>query len=529
MSYKTCHDVKLESYQCGPAAWLLKHRKQKGLGCFYSTGFGKTLTSVSVSVSLFKANVITNIVGITPKSLVENLKSGFKQCGGPDALRTLKATRFVTYEKVQSDPSSAGHISSSTLIILDEAHRLRESGTSTYKTIKDLCSRAGKVLILTATPMVNSPGDALSLLRLFAPDLELKTTTPAGFRSAVQHLVAFPDVDKSSEFPTLIKEVVWVTLDSNQASAIQAYDRKTSKVQSSAGKNSYLVKTRQLSLGIPPTPSSKLYALAKTLDKYPGRALVFTEYLQSGVDYITDFLRARLVGQKVEALTGKTDANKRVELVNLFNTKRVDVLVMSSAGQEGLDFKEVRSIHHVNADWNPADVDQKDGRGRRYRSHSNLPASERVVRSFQYISLPVNKSNKCDNQVGGECTEFHLYEVEQKKRREIGKYMAELINASIPHLCDEPPQVTKPVADKGNKRIPMCSAALLPVGFSFDGFNGHRYQVVQTPRGKRWKHVGEHDDDISLSEVLKKVHRLPGRAVRFSDIPEEPRRRQRLG
>ncbi len=43
-------------------------------------------------------------------------------------------------------------------------------------------------------------------------------------------------------------------------------------------------------MGLPPKPSSKLLALSATLEKYPGRALVFTEFLIKGVDYIVAHL-----------------------------------------------------------------------------------------------------------------------------------------------------------------------------------------------------------------------------------------------
>lgn len=51
-------------------------------------------------------------------------------------------------------------------IIVDEAHRYRNSSTESYEKLKTIC-RGRSVILLTATPFNNSPADILSLLSLF--------------------------------------------------------------------------------------------------------------------------------------------------------------------------------------------------------------------------------------------------------------------------------------------------------------------------------------------------------------------------
>ncbi len=51
-------------------------------------------------------------------------------------------------------------------IIIDEAHRFRNSDTTNYEKLKNLC-RNKKIILLSATPFNNSPADILSLLELF--------------------------------------------------------------------------------------------------------------------------------------------------------------------------------------------------------------------------------------------------------------------------------------------------------------------------------------------------------------------------
>ena len=52
------------------------------------------------------------------------------------------------------------------MVVIDEAHRFRNSDTTNYEKLKNLC-RNKKVILLSATPFNNSPVDILALLELF--------------------------------------------------------------------------------------------------------------------------------------------------------------------------------------------------------------------------------------------------------------------------------------------------------------------------------------------------------------------------
>jgi len=52
------------------------------------------------------------------------------------------------------------------VVVIDEAHRFRNSDTETYEKLKNIC-RERKVVLLSATPFNNSPEDILALLELF--------------------------------------------------------------------------------------------------------------------------------------------------------------------------------------------------------------------------------------------------------------------------------------------------------------------------------------------------------------------------
>ncbi len=55
------------------------------------------------------------------------------------------------------------------LVVVDEAHAFRSERTRRYHALAELC-RDARVVLLTATPVNNAPGDLRALLRLFAAD-----------------------------------------------------------------------------------------------------------------------------------------------------------------------------------------------------------------------------------------------------------------------------------------------------------------------------------------------------------------------
>ena len=66
---------------------------------------------------------------------------------------------------------------------------------------------------------------------------------------------------------------------------------------------------------------------------------------------------------------------------------RLSVLMASRAGAEGINLENVRHVHILEAQWNPAIVDQVIGRAIRICSHARLPMEERTVEVKIYVSV----------------------------------------------------------------------------------------------------------------------------------------------
>jgi len=119
-------------------------------------GLGKSIIASLIAKVNRKRGVI-----LCPPGLIsewENYMSDF----GLSSWKVLSsgnidfAEKFVRKEK--ADPIE--------IVIIDEAHRFRNSDTTNYEKLKNLC-RNKKVILLSATPFNNSPVDILALLELF--------------------------------------------------------------------------------------------------------------------------------------------------------------------------------------------------------------------------------------------------------------------------------------------------------------------------------------------------------------------------
>ena len=146
-----------------PPAWLLPHQFDaarrlagalltfRGALLADATGLGKTYVALSVATR-YRAPVV-----IAPAALVSQWRRV--------AARLGIAIRIATLESASRNP----HIPRGDLVIVDEAHHLRNPGTRRYDAVARRVCRS-HTLLLTATPVANGPRDLVALLRLFLPD-----------------------------------------------------------------------------------------------------------------------------------------------------------------------------------------------------------------------------------------------------------------------------------------------------------------------------------------------------------------------
>lgn len=82
---------------------------------------------------------------------------------------------------------------------------------------------------------------------------------------------------------------------------------------------------------------------------------------------------------RIEAIMTSPD-NRHGEVISL--------VLVSSVGAEGLDFKAIRHVHILEPYWNWARLSQIQYRGIRNDSHKSLPVEEKNVKTYVYCAIP---------------------------------------------------------------------------------------------------------------------------------------------
>lgn len=175
----------------------------RGLVVFHGLGVGKTCTSIATAASV--APSVKRIIVFTRASLRSSYLREFESCGSTP-LEVRSRFQFYAYnsssgkehdELVAAIQSDSHGFFKDTLVIVDEAHRFiaralsgastNENGSVAYLAYKSLfyAGDSARLLLLTGTPIINSPFECATLLNLargYAPvyRVHLETSKPEG-------------------------------------------------------------------------------------------------------------------------------------------------------------------------------------------------------------------------------------------------------------------------------------------------------------------------------------------------------------
>ena len=406
----------------------IQREDQPGLLVAHGLGSGKTLTAIAAQDALGIPSVVA-----VPAALQDNYKK--------ELTKHLKGTSpeaaITTLQRISR--SSEGI--KAPLLVVDEAHRAREITSQTHKALKNAIS--DKRILLTASPFYNRPSDVAGLVNLVAGGKVLEDD-PIRFREKYIHerkvspgfrgwlRGAKPGVvqelNKSQEKHIRETFSKWVDYHPSSKDEFPSVTRVTKPVEMSQEQlkiyDTLLGKAPpwvafKIRAGLPPSKqearqlnafSSAVRQISNTTRAYtPGKepqepkiekafqnlktelgkntkskAIVYSNYLTSGVVPY----RERLEKSKIPfgEYTGAMKRKDRDQLVRDFNTGKKRVILLSSAGGEGLDLKGTRLVQILEPHWNNEKLKQVEGRAIRYKSHAHLPEGQRNVRVESYMA-----------------------------------------------------------------------------------------------------------------------------------------------
>ena len=419
-------EKQLRAEQILPAVYLMDH---PGMILAHAVGTGKTFAAINTSQVLLRRGVVQRVIVITPTSLQYNFIQQF-QAYNKDLSTDPRYSYYTPQLFYNGVVRNTIQAREPTLLIIDEAHNYRSDIWGRGSGVRDprreepapelaytdlsgkwsggktralfhfmRNNNVARVLLLTATPLVNEQYDAENLLALAEnreprPNrAEIKTIEALYKDSCAIHYYESGEEYKS-QFPRLTynTKIFEMSRDYYQEYySVQINNLQgASRIFKGSDLRSFYNGVRRAANRLDYTNSDKLTALIHMVEEDvksepDTRILVYSSWIEAGLKTLNEEFQARGVGCK--SITGSMSKVARSRVVDSFNAGEFNVLMISRAGGEGLDLKGTRKVYIVDPTWNDASVQQIIGRAARYRSHAHLPEDKRVVQVYTLMLL----------------------------------------------------------------------------------------------------------------------------------------------
>lgn len=171
--------------------------------------------------------------------------------------------------------------------------------------------------------------------------------------------------------------------------------------------------------------SVKITAALFLASSSPGSVLIYSNFvIMEGLEAVKMYLR--IGGISFVEFHGGVDKGIRIENLKKFNAGQAKVMLLSSAGSEGISLKNVRTVIILEPAWSEDTVQQVIGRAIRQCSHKDLPMSDRKVQIFRLKALESSPNSRS--------TDEHVEDQAFKKNAQKQSFLDAIKEASID--CD---------------------------------------------------------------------------------------------
>ena len=391
----------------------------KSLLVCLSTGSGKTLVAYAISQYYLNKYPNNKVIVISPLTLIKNFHKESKKFGGIIDDRYS----FFSFEKfLRLDKDGKTVDCNNSLLIIDEVHILRNFMGKKYDSAM-LCSiHAHKILLLTATPLVNSTSDYISIINLLYQNyiinkertqhvldiinrgegntlgkimsidtpynIKISHSRDPDVRQKVQieqlsiigkllagHVVYKPKLDNDN-FPSHNTHVEFVDMSftylNSYMNAIEKSEENALFSNPKVFWNGYRRAVNRLGIEY---YSSKVKAITPKIKGM--QSIIFSNWIEYGTEILGKILADNNITYGI--ISGNTTITERNKIIYKFNNSKISTLIITKAGKEGIDLKGVRNVVVLDPAWSPSSIEQIVGRAVRYNSHAHLPPDQRHV------------------------------------------------------------------------------------------------------------------------------------------------------
>ena len=354
----------------------------------------------------------------------------------------------VSYDMFKKDPMKYLRVSGADTVIYDEIHRARNEHAQITNLMKAVRPMHKNFIGLTGSMVSNSPSDIVPLI-------DAMTNGHHGLGTKAQFEKKYVRVDQQGNkhvlYPNLVNGMIaphihvatakGMEVEPPPRTEVNRIDVEMSPYQtqlyrysldkldpmtkrklrfdlgklsdaSMRGVFAKLIAARQvsnavhtmdpkISLSESAKQSPKVARLLDDVQKHleetvDGQVLITTNLVHGGVDVVEQGLKDR--GIPYGKFIGKGNENvteaQRQQDVNLYNRGKHKVLLISSAGGEGINLPNTTMIASLDGHFNPEKINQMEARGIRAGGLAHRPERERKVIVNRYVSIPARSDSE---------------------------------------------------------------------------------------------------------------------------------------
>ena len=383
----------IKKHQMSVANHLFHYR---GAIVVHSVGTGKTLSAVATAQCLLLNKIVSKVIVVTPTSLQSNFKSQMKMYGLNN--KDFIPYHFYTLQKLVNDIENKKVVScENSLVIIDEAHNLRTIDGGRIEPILKYIKKAKKVLLLTATPLINYQYDIINLISLIKGDNPITIdyfnkiandkSKKKEFEEYISDVFSFYIKDKPDpNFPRKKILEVFLPMDEKYLKLYNEIETgEVNRIPDFKDKNiQVFYNGLRRASNILERKSPKVDWIINKMESEPNaKYVIFSHFINMGIKPVMKYLDSKKIAYS--SVTGNLSIEQRQDAVEQYNSGKSNILFVSKAGSEGLDLKNTTYIIIMESAWNLGSIEQVIGRGARYKSHTSLPEHKRTVTVYKLI------------------------------------------------------------------------------------------------------------------------------------------------
>jgi len=386
-------------------------------------GLGKTIEAGIMLKEYFVTGMIRNALILTPPSLRFQWQQELKTKFDLDFILNRDDQRFEDFDKhtmlISSLAAAAQEKNAEKLksiewdvVVIDEAHRLKNSATQAHRFVKELQKKF--VFLLSATPIQNNLKELYNIVEIIAPgllgswknfsstftlDKKFRVINPAR-REMLQDLLRQAVIrttrNEVRDYIQLTDRIPKTHLLDATKDEIELYFKATNFVrelwQIEKGGKNFILPLMTLQRQISSSSAALRGSIRKKIQKFPkfreeleaimdfseqiktdskmltlleiikqnngAKHLIFTEFVDTQ-DYIYDYLEENEI--KAVKFNGQMSTAERNLSVSKFK-RDIPILVSTAAGGEGQNFQFCSNVINYDLPWNPMRIEQRVGR-----------------------------------------------------------------------------------------------------------------------------------------------------------------------